>query len=312
MNEAGRDLVEWCEEYGLAYVNSFMRHKRRGTWFNRMYGRWYELDGFVVRREERSRLVRQMRTVEENALSDHKPKSMRVRVEVGRWRAVGGERRRARIQWELLRDEEKRMEYREATRVRMAALNDVENEGDERMRWGAMSGVMVESAREVCGEARGTVSNEWMIGHEAEVEEMRVSIDGLVRERNEKLERLRARRRLRLRPGNVEVVRMERELDMIRVRLREVRMRKKRMLREWEREWWREKIQQCEEACRGGRVGEMYKLLRGIGRRRWKAPASGKITAEEFREHFEKVSSERYEVEPSVIRRAVEGANDLR
>ena len=34
MNEAGRDLVDWCEEQGLAYVNSFMKHARRGTWFD--------------------------------------------------------------------------------------------------------------------------------------------------------------------------------------------------------------------------------------------------------------------------------------
>ena len=29
-NEAGRDLVDWCEEMGMAHVNSFMRYKRRG------------------------------------------------------------------------------------------------------------------------------------------------------------------------------------------------------------------------------------------------------------------------------------------
>ena len=45
-NVAGRDLLDWCEENGLAYVNSYMRHERRGTWFNLRYGRWYELDGF--------------------------------------------------------------------------------------------------------------------------------------------------------------------------------------------------------------------------------------------------------------------------
>ena len=29
-NEAGRDLVDWCEEMGMAHVKSFMRYKRRG------------------------------------------------------------------------------------------------------------------------------------------------------------------------------------------------------------------------------------------------------------------------------------------
>jgi len=52
VNEAGRDMIEWCEENELVYVNSFMQHKRRGTWFNLRYGRWYELDGFVARKSD--------------------------------------------------------------------------------------------------------------------------------------------------------------------------------------------------------------------------------------------------------------------
>ena len=31
LNEARRNLIEWCEENDLAYVNSYMRHARRGT-----------------------------------------------------------------------------------------------------------------------------------------------------------------------------------------------------------------------------------------------------------------------------------------
>ena len=61
MNDAGRDLFEWCEAKGLAYANSFVRHAERGMWFNRMSGRWYELDGFVVRQNERHRMIRRMR-----------------------------------------------------------------------------------------------------------------------------------------------------------------------------------------------------------------------------------------------------------
>ena len=48
-NEAGRDLVDWCEEMGMAHVNSFMRYKRRGTWRHPATGRWHELDRFLVR-----------------------------------------------------------------------------------------------------------------------------------------------------------------------------------------------------------------------------------------------------------------------
>ena len=57
-----------------------------------MYGRWYELDAFVIRKGERHRMVRRIRTMEEMSLSDHKPKSMRIAVNERRWRAMGGER----------------------------------------------------------------------------------------------------------------------------------------------------------------------------------------------------------------------------
>ena len=49
MNDAGREFIEWCEANGLAYANSFVRNAETGTWYNKMYGRLYKLDGFVVR-----------------------------------------------------------------------------------------------------------------------------------------------------------------------------------------------------------------------------------------------------------------------
>jgi len=58
MNEAGRDLIDWCGEHGLEYVNSYMRYKRRGTWLNVRYGRWYELDGFVMRKTDRRWMIK--------------------------------------------------------------------------------------------------------------------------------------------------------------------------------------------------------------------------------------------------------------
>ena len=128
MNDAGRDLIEWCEGNGLAYENSFVRHAERGTLFNRMYGRWYELDGFVVRQNERHRMIRRMRCERMNELSDHKPMKVVICVEKKRWRAVNGERKR-RIKWEVLRDWEKREEYNESTRVKW-------NERKERERLG--------------------------------------------------------------------------------------------------------------------------------------------------------------------------------
>ena len=117
MNNADIDLIEWCGVNGLAYMNSFVRHAERGTWFNRMHGRWYELDGFVVKQNERHCMIRRIRSERKNELSDHKPKKVMICVEK-RWRAVNGERKR-RIIWEVLRDSEKKEEYKESTRVKM-------------------------------------------------------------------------------------------------------------------------------------------------------------------------------------------------
>ena len=44
-NEAGRDLVEWCEEMGMAHVNSFMSDKRRNTWRHPATVRWVLVRG---------------------------------------------------------------------------------------------------------------------------------------------------------------------------------------------------------------------------------------------------------------------------
>ena len=42
-------------------------------------------------------------------------------------------------------------------------------------------------------------------------------------------------------------------------------------LRRIERERWDGAIKECEEACRLGRVGDMYKALNRLGKRDWKA-----------------------------------------
>ena len=52
-----------------------------------MYGRWYELDGFVVRQNERHCMIRRMRCERMNELSDHKHKKAVIV-----WRRGGGER----------------------------------------------------------------------------------------------------------------------------------------------------------------------------------------------------------------------------
>ena len=310
MNEAGRDLIDWCEEWGLAYVNSFMRHERRGTWFHLRYGRWYELDGFLVRKGERHGMVERMRTRSEWGLSDHRPKILRVRKAMKKWRASGrSERRTPKIKWEVLQDDGKKEEYEERTRQLME-----EGEWDESVgEWEKVSEVMVRAAREVCGESDRGVSNPWVIGHEEEIEERMTRVNEAVNVRNDRMNALNARRRLRTRGrGDSWMTDLENRLAEAQSRVRHARKEVRRYLRRIERIWWEERMRECREACDRGRIGDMYKLLRKIGTKGGKAPESSMITIGEFKEHFERVSNVRYEEDPSVIARVIEGVVDMR
>ena len=305
MNESGRDFVQWCEMNGLAYVNSYMRHERRGTWQHPATGVWYELDGFLVRKEERHKLVKRMRTMTKEDLSDHEPKGMTVRVKRKRWRTEGGQRRTPRIKWEALQLGNKREEFKEKTQELMDT-----REVDE-WKWEEMSEVMIEAAKEVCGETTKPVANPWTIGREDELDGLRQAIMNAVGMREERLVEANAVRHRR--GGRLQRVQAERELEEARMRVRESRRRMKRRLKELEREWWQEKIDLCEEACAEGRIGEMYKILKELGMRdKPRAGRGGGLTAEDFKGQFERVSCERYEELPEVIEGAVRNARDLR
>ena len=160
-NEAGRDLVDWCEEMGMAHVNSFMRYKRRGTWRHPATGRWHELDGFLVRGGERQRMVRRVWTRDERELSDHRPVCMRLNVELRRWRTEGRKERRVpRVRWEGLMNEEMRAEYEEKTRQKW------ESRGEQEWGWSEVADVLVKTVEEVCGLGNRGVASPWTVGRE--------------------------------------------------------------------------------------------------------------------------------------------------
>ena len=160
-----------------------------------MYGRWYELDGFVVRQNERHRMIRRMKCDRMNELSDHKPKKVVICVEKRRWRAVNGERKR-RIKREVLRDSEKKEEYKESMRVKWNERMERETGESSRMQWKNLVEVMKNPTQ-----------------------------------------------------------------------LRRARRNMRQFLRRVEREWWRERIEECENACNLGRMCEMYTILKEIGRK---------------------------------------------
>ncbi len=84
-NEKGRELIRFCQENQLCFVNSFYYHKNRGTWFSQMNGRWYELDRFIMKKEQRHRHVLKVFTVGEMISSDHKPKKISIKTKKWHW-----------------------------------------------------------------------------------------------------------------------------------------------------------------------------------------------------------------------------------
>ena len=91
-----------------------------------------------------------------------------------------------------------------------------------------------------------------------------------------------------------------------------VRRELKRSLKRWEKEWWDRVIDECREACEEGKMGKMFKVLNELGRRGISVLEGTNVTVSEFKEHFESVSRDRYEVDPGVIEGVVSGAKDLR
>ena len=79
---------------------------------------------------------------------------------------------------------------------------------------------------------------------------------------------------MRARRGGGELATLEREWVAVKEQLGRARRNMRQFLRRMEKEWWRERIEGCENACNSGRMGEMYKILKEIGRKEWKVPPS--------------------------------------
>ena len=139
-NEQGRDLLDWCQEHNLEWVNSFSNHAKRGTWFNKSSKRWYELDGFIMRASQRHRHAKKMRTVDELSYSDHKPVCLYLKTKMRKWRVAV--KPPPNIKWEALRQEDKQQKFREKT----AELMMDDEIGIER-DWDQISSILVQAAR---------------------------------------------------------------------------------------------------------------------------------------------------------------------
>ena len=297
-NAAGEEMLEWMSENGLSWKNLFFSHKRRGTWFSNLHRQWYELDGFMMREGQRHRHARKMRTVAESTLSDHKPKKLVVDVSKKKWRRAFEPKRVPRIRWEALKVEETEKRFAETAERKMRGM---EAGREDSTRWSEIAENLVEAAKETCGVQPGSVENEWMRTKEAEDQRMRQAITRALERKNEAQERQRGGE------DNDEEVEERKE------ELKEARKAWKRERKRWEKDWWEEKLVHCERAAGRGDQGAMYKALKQLGQRGIKkVTATTTITKEAFKDHFSKVSAERFENSPEEIEAAVEEAEDLR
>ena len=110
-------------------------------------------------------------------------------------------------------NEEKKAEYEEKTKQKW------ESRGEQEWGWSEVAEVLVKTVEEVCGLRNWGVASAWTVGREREIEERIEGITERVRRKNERVELLNARRRLRARRGRG-VEQLEDKVGRIRGRLR--------------------------------------------------------------------------------------------
>ena len=117
---------------------------------------------------ERHKYVRKVRTVGENVISDHKPKKLVLDLSKKRkWRKNYERKKTPKIRWERLKQEEVERRYQQEIERKME-----EREGEEvrtdTTGWSKVQEVVLEAAKEVCGEAERKVESPWLVGKEEE------------------------------------------------------------------------------------------------------------------------------------------------
>ena len=137
-------------------IRGTLRHPARNT--------WYELDGFIIKQEQRHYHARRIRTVNECSHYDHEPKMFLLKIKTRRiWRNRGDPRKK-KIAWEKLRDAEKREEFNEKTRQRYEIHQQVFQKDQD--NWNTISDIL---GRRVIK----SIENSRKIWHEEEISQMK-------------------------------------------------------------------------------------------------------------------------------------------
>ena len=306
-NRQGQEMLEFCEDNDLCYVNSFYNHKRRGSWFNPALRRWYELDGFMMRNSQRHKLVNKVSTIGEISLSDHKPKKLKIELNKPKRRQTTQRKKTPRINFERLRDEETATRYKDRVELLFEELErEAGNQPNDTTNWGEISEVLLKAAEDICGTEERKIENPWMVGREGEIHGLRTRITGCITTRNDLLERQRET------DDRAEKDRIDIQLEETRETLKGARTELQRKTRQWEQEWWQDIINECKGAADRGDTGAVYKKLKQLGTRGMtKAPETTNLTKEQFKTHFQSVSKDRFENDPEEMEAAADLIEDI-
>ena len=233
-------------------------------------------------------------TIGEATISDHKPKKIKIKTNFKKWRTGERDKKKVpRIKWEMLNNEETELRYRQKVTEIMASkeLND----GD-RTQYDKIAEAVTTAAKEVCGIQEKTIENPWMLDKDEEVRVLRARINGAITRSNTALENVNDNNQ------NID------EITDSRDELKQSRKNLKRKTREWENI-----INECKDAGERGDSGKMFKTLKKLGTKNIKKDTNTtNINTNQFREHFKKVSCERFENTPEEIDETVRRVRDLR
>ena len=112
--------MQWLKENDLQWVNSFHVIRRRGTWYNIIVRKWYELDGFITHPQDRKHMLKKIKVVG-TIYSDHNAVCMTLHKSIARNVARRNRREdvpkpRRNINWQKLWVTENDEKYRDQTK----------------------------------------------------------------------------------------------------------------------------------------------------------------------------------------------------
>ena len=131
--------------------------------------------------------------------------------------------------------------------------------------------------------------------------------------RDEQVNNMRARINTALENRNNIMQNQNDDLAAALTELKEARKLLKITTKRWEEEYWNEIIEDCREAGETNNSSKMYSSLKKLGQRGLtKASNNTKLTKEDFKTHFEKISKHRFENDPTEIEEMLSKVDDIR